>query len=284
MRLWIMSDIHIELTRGWDLASAPERPAFDVLVMAGDLVPGMERGVRWLVDRVPDKPVIYVAGNHEAYGEDETRTVEKAMQAAAGTNVHVLQNRTVTLEDRNGKVTFAGATMWTDFELYGDQARAMAVANDRMNDFRKIRTAGYRQRFRAHHALARHRQSRAFLEAEMRRPREPGHRLVVVTHHSPLPDPPDERPDPAGRLPDEEMLDGAYRSDLTALMKSQPAADGVDALRPADVWLFGHTHETIQTVVSETLVVSNSKGYGPWPPRESRWENPHFDPNFILEI
>lgn len=284
MRLWTMSDIHIELTRGWDLAPAAERPDFDVMVIAGDLVPRMERGVRWLLDRVPDKPVIYVAGNHESYGADETRTVEKAIQAAAGTNVHVLQNRTLTLEDQKGKVTFAGTTMWTDFELHGDQARAMAVANDRMNDFRKIRTGGYRQRFRAHHALTRHRQSRAFLEAEMRKPREPGHRLVIVTHHSPLPDLPDERPDPAGRLSDEEMLDAAYRSDLTALMKSQPAADGLDALRPADVWLFAHTHESFRALVGETLVISNSKGYGPWPPRERRWENPYFDPNFILEI
>ncbi|MEY9418040.1 putative phosphodiesterase [Bradyrhizobium japonicum] len=284
MRLWTMSDIHIELTRGWDLSPPAERPAFDVMVMAGDLIPRMERGVRWLMERVSDKPVIYIPGNHEAYGADETRTVEKAMQAAADTNVHVLQNRTMTLEDEKGKVTFAGATMWTDFELHGDLARATAVANERMNDFRKIRTGGYRQRFRAHHALARHRQSRAFLDAEMRKPREPGHRLVVVTHHAPLPDPPDERPDPTGCLSDEEVLDAAYRSDLTALMSPQPAADDLDALRPADVWLFGHTHESFRAVVGQTLVVSNSKGYGPWPPKESRWENPHFDPNFILEI
>lgn len=281
MRLWPMGDIHIELTRGWDLAPAAERPAFDVVLMAGDLVPRMD--VRWLKERVPDKAVVYIAGNHEAYGTDETRTVEKAVKAAAGTNVHVLQNRTVTLEDQKGKVTFAGTTMWTDFELHGDQARAMAVANDRMNDFRKIRTGVYRERFRAHHALARHRQSRAFLEAEMRKPREPGHRLVVVTHHSPLPDP-SGRPAPAGRLSDEEVLDAAFRSDLTALMTSQPAADGVDALRPADVWLFAHTHEFFHAVIGETRVISNSKGYGPWPPKESRWENPHFDPNFILDI
>ncbi|MCP2216231.1 metallophosphoesterase [Bradyrhizobium elkanii] len=219
-----MSDIHIELTRGWDLAPVAERPAFDVLVMAGDLLPRMERVGRWLVDRVPDKPVIYVAGNHEAYAGDETRTVEKAAQAAAGTNVHVLQNRTITLEDQKGKVTFAGATMWTDFDLHGDQHRAMTVANDRMKDFRKIRTDGYRRRFWPHHALARHWESRASLEAEMRKPREPGHRLVVVTHHSPLPGSPDERPDPASWLSDEEILDAAFRSDLTDLMTSQRAA------------------------------------------------------------
>lgn len=284
MRLWVMGDLHVELTRGWDLPPAAERPEFDAMVMAGDLLPKAERGVRWLLERVPDKPVFFVLGNHESYGTDETLTLKKAMDAAAGTNIHVLQNRAVTLEDATGSISFAGATLWTDFLLHGDQHRAMVVAGERMNDFRKIRTAGYKRRFRPSDALLRHQQSRAFLEAEMRKPRENGHRLVIATHHSPLPNPPDKRPDGAGPLSNDELLDAAYRSDLTALMVSQPAADGVNALRPADAWLYGHTHESLEKVVGETLVVSNSKGYGPWPPKETRWENPRFDPNFILDI
>ena len=54
-------------------------------MVAGDLVPRAERGVRWLLERFPDNAVIFFAGNHEAYGCDERRTVEKAIQAAAGT-------------------------------------------------------------------------------------------------------------------------------------------------------------------------------------------------------
>ncbi len=49
VRLWVISDVHLELTRGWDLAGPAEPPQFDVLVVAGDLVPRMERGVRWLL-------------------------------------------------------------------------------------------------------------------------------------------------------------------------------------------------------------------------------------------
>lgn len=151
MRLWILSDLHVELTRGWDLPSGNARPPFDVLVIAGDLIPRMERGVRWLLERVPDRPVIYVPGNHEAYGVDVDRTVEKAMDAAAGTKIFILQNRWIRL----GDITFAGATLWTDFELFGDQRRAMAVAAERMNDFHKIRIHRYIERFRPKHALAR---------------------------------------------------------------------------------------------------------------------------------
>jgi predicted MPP superfamily phosphohydrolase len=181
MLLWILSDIHVDSTRGWDLPSGLSRPRFDVMVVAGDLIPRMERGVTWLRERVRDRPVIYVAGNHEFYGTDVDRTVEKAKLAATGTNIHVLQNDAVQI----GDVTFAGATTWTDFSLFGDQQRAMAIAADRMNDFRKIRIARYKQRFLPMHALARHRESRAFLETEMRKPRSGS--LVVVSHHAPYP-------------------------------------------------------------------------------------------------
>jgi len=162
--LWILSDLHLELTRYWDLPAGDARPRFDALVVAGDLMPLMERGVAWLLARVPDSPVIYSAGNHEFYGTDIDRTVEKAKKAALGTKIFVLQNQAIRL----GDVTFAAATPWTDFDLFGDQRRAMRVAGDRMNDFRKIRTKRYVERFRPMHALARHMESRKFFEAEMR--------------------------------------------------------------------------------------------------------------------
>lgn len=92
MRLWILSDLHLESTRGWDLPPVGARPSYDVMVAAGDIIPGMERGVRWLADRVIDKPVVYVAGNHESYGTDIDRTVEKAREAARGTSIRVLQD------------------------------------------------------------------------------------------------------------------------------------------------------------------------------------------------
>jgi hypothetical protein len=57
--LWIMSDLHLELTRGWDLPDPDACPDFDVMIVAGDLIPRMERGVKWLLERVPDRPVFY---------------------------------------------------------------------------------------------------------------------------------------------------------------------------------------------------------------------------------
>jgi predicted phosphodiesterase len=274
VRLWVLSDLHVELTRGWDLPAGDARPHFDVLVIAGDLIPRAERGVKWLLERVPDRPVIYVTGNHEAYGCDIDRTVEKAKAAAAGTNVHVLQTEAARISE----VTFAGATTWTDFNLFGDQRRAIAVAAENMNDFRKIRTARYMERFRPHHAYARHLAMRRFFETEMRKPRSG--KLVVVSHHAP-------HPGGALTLSDrptrDEILTAAYRSDLTALM-SPAHDDGRGALLPADVWIYGHTHESEDTMIGHTRVVSNAKGYGPWLPKRRHWDNPSFDPNFVIEI
>lgn len=273
MRLWIMSDLHIELTRGWVLPSGDARPYFDVMICAGDLIQKAERGVKWLLERVPDRPVLYIPGNHEFYGCDIDRTVEKAKEAAAGTNIHVLQDDTV----RIGDVTFAGATVWTDFAINGDAHRAMTIAAERMNDFKKIRTGRYVERFRPPHALARHRRSRAFLETELRTDR-PGP-LVIVTHHAPVP----EMSDEPGGSGEDPTLDPCFRSDLTALMS--PAHDvGRGTLRPADLWIYGHTHESFDAVVGETRVVSNAKGYGPWLPRENTWDNPHFNEKLIIEI
>jgi Icc-related predicted phosphoesterase len=259
VRLWILSDLHLELTRGWDLPGQAQRPAFDVLVVAGDLVPKMERGVKWLLERVPDRPVIYVAGNHEAYGQDIDRTVEKAQAAAAGTLIHVLQNQTVTI----GGICFLGATLWTDFDLFGDAEYAMMAAGDTMNDYRKIRTGSYERRLRPKDTLKRHMESRDFIARELRKPG----RRVVVTHMGP-------HPDAARRGFERNISSAAYTSDLSALI----------AECGPELWIYGHSHEKKDfTVGGTTRIVSNAKGYGPWANGET-WDNPDFDPHYVIEI
>jgi len=260
LRLWIQSDLHMELTRGWDLPAVGDRPHYDVLVIAGDLIPRMERGVAWLLERVTDHPVVYIAGNHESYGADLDRTVEKARALAAGTNLHVLQNDSISI----GSVVFIGATFWTDFNLFGDPGRAMVAAAEYMNDYKKIRTGNYAYRLRPSHTLQRHQQSRQFIADELLKPKT-GPR-VVVTHMA---------PHPSAIRPafDEEITSAAYASDCSDLL-----AMGVDA------WIYGHTHDTRDEMIGGVRVVTNAKGYGPWGPKEPTWDNPDFDPNFVIEI
>jgi predicted phosphodiesterase len=260
LRLWVQSDLHMESTRGWDLPAASERPAYDVLVMAGDLIPRMERGVAWLLARVTDRPVVYIAGNHESYGCDIDRTVEKARALAAGTNVYVLQNSTAEI---NG-VIFIGATFWTDFDLFGDPEYAMQAAAEIMNDYKKIRIGRYQYRLRPSHTLARHHESRDFIARELRKPAT-GAR-VVVTHMGP-------HPLAIRRGFERDIASAAYTSDCSDLLNMG-----------ADAWIYGHTHETADRLIGTTRVITNAKGYGPWAPREPTWDNPQFDPRLVIEI
>lgn len=256
MRIWLLSDLHLELTRGWDLTPVGARPDYDVLVIAGDLITRMERGVAWLLERVTDHHVIYVGGNHEPYGTDIDRTLEKARLAAAGTNVHVLEREAIEI---NG-VTFLGAVGWTDFNLFGHPERAMQIAGDVMNDYKKIRTGAYRYRLQPAHTLSRHIATRAFLEHELSKPIT-GAR-VVVTHHG---------------FFAEAVRRGHDHDEISSAYTSRAGIEG------ADLWLYGHTHEHRDFRVGSTRVVTNAKGYGPWNAGDA-WENRGFDPNFVIEI
>jgi hypothetical protein len=150
-----------------------------------------------------------------------------------------------------------------------------------MNDFRKIRVAKYVERFRPMHALARHMESRAFFEAEMRKPR--GGPLVAISHHAPHPGRFFRRMPSSSPISDEDILTAAYRSDLTSLMWPAPIEERLNALRPADLWIYGHTHEYEDFKIGHTRLVSNAKGYGPWEAGQG-WENSKFDPNCVIEI
>lgn len=260
MLLWIVSDLHLELTRGWDLPPVGARPAHDVMVVAGDLVTRMERGVDWLAERLDDRPVIYVPGNHEFYGCDIDRTVEKARDAARGTSIHVMQNDVCAI----GGVTFVGATFWTDFALFGDVGLAMIRAGMAMNDYRKIRRGDYRYRLRPHDTLERNRLSRLFFaEAISTATTE---KIVAVTHHGPA-------PEAAKAGTERNPLGSAYvNSDCARLLSG------------IDMWIYGHTHETRAFEAHGATVVTNAKGYGPWPPQTSEWENRNFDPGYVVEI
>ena len=64
MRIWILSDLHIEQS-DWDIPDPA--PDFDVLIAAGDIHDPLSEGVHWLAERAAGRPVIYVPGNHEWY-------------------------------------------------------------------------------------------------------------------------------------------------------------------------------------------------------------------------
>lgn len=238
LRLQILSDLHLELGGGTpdDVARrrglGPPDVGADAIVLAGDIAGGVD-GVRWAAATWPDRPVLYVPGNHEFYDREVGSTLDDCRAAARGTTVHVLDHDAVTIDG----VRFLGATLWTDFALFGDPARAEAAAARCMMDFHVIRgPAG--GPLRPHETRVWHHEARAWLEHALADAATP---TVVITHHAPHP-----RSDRVG-----DLASAAFVSDLAGV---------IERYRPR-LWIHGHTHACEDYGVGGTRVVSNQAGY-----------------------
>lgn len=234
MRIRILSDLHREFGQ----VSLPEVAA-DVVVLAGDVDRG-SKGVVWARQTFPETPVLYVAGNHEHYDERIGRLHEKLREAAAGSNVHILENETFEL---NG-YRFFGTTLWTDFNLFGDPPSAMMTAGTKgsgMTDFRKIRRHDT-GKFHPKHAVLLHAEARLRLGQSLASGDRA--RSVVITHHAPS-----LKSVPASKAKD--VISAAYASNLDDLILRQGPK----------LWIHGHIHETRDYLIGDTRILNNSLGY-----------------------
>lgn len=250
MRIQLASDLHLEMLERFfpgERLIAPAKDA-DLLVLAGDIAQGaraVQLFAHWPV------PVLYVAGNHEFYGQDWIETRELLRASARGTSVVVLDNDVADLcvfehwsasrRDELSRIRFLGATMWTDyrFRCNRTQRQMMDNAQLRIADHSYIRV-GADQRFTPEHALADHEASRAWLRAELDKPFDGV--TVVVTHHGPHPL--SVHPRYAG-----DITNAAFVSDLSELMFK------------TDFWLHGHVHDSFDYRLGRCRVVANPRGY-----------------------
>jgi hypothetical protein len=133
MKIRILSDLHLEF-QDW----VPPEADADIVVLAGDIHVGV-RGIEWARRSFPLIPVVYVPGNHEFYGGSLQVVTEELYVRGKRLGVDVLDGRMAVI----GGVRFLGATLWTDFALYGSDHqsinRAMTVAQSGMSDFHVIR-------------------------------------------------------------------------------------------------------------------------------------------------
>jgi predicted phosphodiesterase len=258
MKIWIMSDLHIEQS-AWDLPAV--RPDYDVLVAAGDIHHAVH-GVEWLAERAAAKPVVYVPGNHEWYDRVIAEELPAARDLASTRGIHFLWDDEVTIDG----VRFLGTPLWTDFELYGDPQGAIAWAEYRMNDYYVIRMAGPERRHRLTGTETRDWCLKSKRWLTERFAAKSSEKTVVVTHH----------------LPSERSLAERFRDDLLNPAYASRLDDLVD-VSGAALWVHGHTHESADYMIGRTRVVCNPKGYGP---RRSggHHENEGFDDRLVVEI
>lgn len=237
MRLWVFSDLHMNFASMDTPIAVPDA---DVCVVAGDVwVKGPDRSIKWLIEHVsPYMPVVFVSGNHEYYHTSLEGGLA-AGRAAAGSNVHFLENDAVEI---NG-MHFAGCTLWTDFELMGHRPFAMYHAELVMSDYQEVRlTSRSGRRIRASNTVRMHQESRAFIEGFLER--HGRDRTVMVTHHA----------------PSRRAIAHHYATDLT----SAAFASDLDALiieKGPALWIHGHVHEPHSYVLGQTRILCNPRGY-----------------------
>jgi len=247
MRIQVLSDLHNEFGT-MDVADA----GADVIVLAGDIDLGT-RGYAWARDAFPERPVVYVAGNHEYYRHAMPSLTRRLLGMKTTGNVHFLECGEAIVMG----VRFLGCTLWSDFAIGGDAVAAMELARARMNDYDKIRLSPRYRRLRPTDTAARFADSVRWLDAALA---HDAGRTVVVTHHAPSARSLDPAfgPDP---------INGAFASDLEDLiLRRKPA-----------VWIHGHTHLCVDYTIGGTRVVSNQRGYPHMPVGG-------FDPGRIVEL
>jgi len=253
MTLNILSDLHLSL----GTMALPKNEA-DAVILAGDLARPKE-AIAWALGF--DKPVFYVAGNHEFYGGSVVGTVAELKRLCAGTNIRVLDNDEAIFRD----VRFLGTTLWTDFMLFGEgekRAAAIQEALKFMRDFSRIRLSEADERlFTPADSAALFNVHASWLDRKLAEPYAGS--TVVITHHAP------STKSIHPRFAD-SLMNACFVSDAERLVEGSRAR----------LWIHGHTHDSFDYVLNGTRVVCNPRGYA----RNGVNENPRFNANFLVEI
>ena len=250
MRIHVLSDLHIEIA-----AYQPQPVECDVVVLAGDIGNHVQ-GIEWGRHIWPGKEILYVPGNHEFYRRERTETLQQMRICARESGVHLLDNDEVVIAG----VRFLGSTLWTDFNLFGEELKknAMTEGKKYLNDFRLIDE--HFRVFTPARSAQLHKSSRKWLTAKLQE--DFSGKTVVITHH----------------LPSSQSVAERYKTSLT----SACFASNLDELMGASVlWIHGHTHDSFDYLLKGTRVVCNPRGYCRNPEKP---ENLEFNPRLVVEI
>jgi Icc-related predicted phosphoesterase len=232
MRIRIISDLHLE----FGISNFTFTDA-DLIILAGDVHIGT-KGIEWILENIKQTPVIYILGNHEYYKNTYPSVLHKIKELSFQTNIHVLENESVEIEG----ITFHGATLWTNFELFGDPQNAGYTCQQKMNDYKLIRILPNYSKLRSIDTFKIHYKSFSWLKNSLSNSKT--NINIVVTHHAPS----------IKSIPEEfrnDILSSAYASDLE---------DFILEYKP-DFWIHGHIHKPMDYFIGNTQIICNPCGY-----------------------
>ena len=235
MKIQYCSDLHLEFPENQSFLKAnPLKPAGDILILAGDIVPFAEMDKhRGFFDYLADnfETTYWIPGNHEYYRSDISERSGK-LNEKIRSNVLLLNNQSVMVN--NTKLIFS--TLWSHIS----PAHEWKIKRN-MSDFHLITHLGEQFTTNAFNQL--HADSKAFLISAFQDAEDC--EKIVVSHHVPtLMNYPQRY--------EESLLNEAFVVELFDLIESS----GID------YWIYGHTHaNTDDFEVGKTHMKTNQLGY-----------------------
>lgn len=249
----VCSDLHLEGFYGRnpemlliDFVPSDERDKESILVLAGDISSVPDQLVAFLQCALQKFPqVLFIPGNHEYYRHDcgawNQEMAERLHKYCPGLHFALGTVKNVQLDDTR----FIFGTLWGDG---GPGLADQAQVGYFLNDFRLIRFEG--RRFTVQDMMNIHQTQKAEIRRSLEIPFDG--KTVVVTHHL-----------PSRRLVSARFWPGDGSDGANGGFAS--CCDGMIAALEPDLWIHGHTHDTIDTTLWKTRIVCNPAGYrGEW--------------------
>lgn len=236
MKIQYASDLHLEFQdNALFLARNPFKAVGDILVFAGDTLPLREfdsykqhRFFDWCSEHY--RQTFLIPGNHEYY-RDDIKAYPESWAKELRPNVQMCENKSFLVDDTE----IILSTLWSHIPNMNWPA-----VRDGMNDFHLIRYGNHPLTQSIYNAM--HERDLAFIKKSVAKSKAA--HIVVVTHHVPT------RHCVAPEFRNSSIGTG-FTVDLTEYIETS----GID------LWVYGHSHRSIDCKIGNTLVVSNQIGY-----------------------
>ena len=236
MKVQYASDLHLEFyDNSVFIARNPFRVVGDVLVLAGDTLPLKEfdsykrhRFFDWCADNF--KQTFLIPGNHEYYRDDISK-YPAAWRLPLRDNVAMYENGNVVVDDTE----FILSTLWSHIPM----SKWLALKAG-MSDFSLIKDGRKPLTATSYNEL--HKRDLEFIKLAVSRSK--ARYKVVVTHHV-----------PSRLLVAPEFVRSNLGCGFTVDLTDYIADSGID------LWVYGHSHRSIETVIGHTRMASNQVGY-----------------------
>jgi len=265
-KIKVVSDLHLECCEHGH--GIPDLGKGEVLILGGDILcarhfkknGNLKKVYNNFLKKCADNFdwVLYLAGNHEAYGYNYEGTWD-VLKENLPEGIHLMENSVVKISDW----VFLGATLWTDFR--NENALEMMEASQCLNDYKTIRIGSNYRKMNPDDTLGFHKKSKQFLLDTL--PMFSNQKVWVLTHHGPSYESVHPKYRSAG------IANGAYVSDLDDLILNNPQIK---------YWSHGHTHESFDYMIGDCRVVCNPRGY--YNGYNNADLNIDFNPNFEVQL